>query len=33
MVDLSLRRRPKGVLNPEVFDHLGFQEKWERSCQ
>jgi phosphoglycerate dehydrogenase-like enzyme len=30
MVDLSLRRRPAGVLNPEVFERSGFQQKWER---
>jgi phosphoglycerate dehydrogenase-like enzyme len=30
MVDLSLRRKPAGVLNPEVFGRPGFQEKWER---
>lgn len=32
MVELSLRRRPHGVLNPEVFDRPGFKEKWERIC-
>lgn len=32
MVDLSLKRRPRGVLNPEVFDRPGFQKKWERLC-
>jgi phosphoglycerate dehydrogenase-like enzyme len=30
MLDLSLGRRPAGVLNPEVFDRPGFVEKWER---
>src|SRR5262245_54679822 len=30
MLDLSLGRRPEGVLNPEVFDRPGFQEKWLR---
>jgi phosphoglycerate dehydrogenase-like enzyme len=30
MVDLSLGRKPKGVVNPEVFDRPGFQEKWAR---
>ncbi len=32
MLDLSLRRLPRGVLNPEVFERPGFQEKWERLC-
>jgi phosphoglycerate dehydrogenase-like enzyme len=30
MVDLSLGRKPRGVLNPEVFDQPGFQAKWRR---
>jgi phosphoglycerate dehydrogenase-like enzyme len=30
MVDLSLKHRPRGVLNPEVFDRPGFQQKWDR---
>jgi phosphoglycerate dehydrogenase-like enzyme len=30
MVDLSLGKRPGGVLNPEVFDRPGFQNKWKR---
>lgn len=30
MVDLSLGRRPRGVLNPAVFDRPGFKAKWER---
>jgi phosphoglycerate dehydrogenase-like enzyme len=30
MVDLSLGKKPRGVLNPEVFDRPGFQAKWER---
>ncbi len=30
MVDLSLGRRPKGVVNAEVFERSGFQEKWQR---
>jgi len=30
MVDLSQHRRPKGVLNPEVFDQPVFEEKWAR---
>ena len=32
MVDLSLRKKPRGVLNPEVFAQPGFQKKWERLC-
>jgi phosphoglycerate dehydrogenase-like enzyme len=30
MVDLSQGRRPRGLVNPEVFDRPGFQEKWKR---
>ncbi len=30
MVDLSEGRRPRGVINAEVFDRPGFQAKWER---
>lgn len=30
MLDLSLGRRPRGVVNPEVFDRPGFQSKWKR---
>jgi phosphoglycerate dehydrogenase-like enzyme len=30
MVDLSLGRRPAGVLNPEVFERPGFQVKWRK---
>ncbi len=30
MLDLSLGERPRGVVNPEVFDRPGFQEKWAR---
>jgi phosphoglycerate dehydrogenase-like enzyme len=30
MVDLSLGKRPHGVINPEVFARPGFQQKWER---
>ena len=33
MIDLSQKRRPRGVLNPEVFDRSGFQEKWMRACE
>lgn len=32
LVDLSLGRRPKGVVNPQVFDREGFQAKWKRVC-
>lgn len=32
MVDLSTRKKPRGVVNPEVFDKPSFQEKWERIC-
>lgn len=30
MLDLSLGKRPRGVLNPELFDRASFQEKWQR---
>ena len=30
MVDLSLGKRPNGVLNPEVFARAGFKNKWAR---
>jgi phosphoglycerate dehydrogenase-like enzyme len=30
MVDLSHRKRPRGVVNPQVFDRRSFQEKWAR---
>jgi phosphoglycerate dehydrogenase-like enzyme len=33
MVDLSLRCKPRGVLNPEVFEKTSFQEKWARVCE
>lgn len=32
MVDLSLGRRPSGVLNPELFERPSFQSKWKRFC-
>jgi phosphoglycerate dehydrogenase-like enzyme len=32
MLDLSLRRRPRGIVNPQVLESLGFQRKWERIC-
>ena len=30
MVDLSLGRVPRGVVNPEVLERPGFEEKWAR---
>ncbi len=30
LLELSLGRRPRGVVNPEVFDRPGFREKWQR---
>jgi len=30
MVDLSLGVKPRGVINPEVFERPGFQTKWAR---
>jgi len=30
MVDLSLGKKPRGVLNPELFERPQFQKKWER---
>jgi phosphoglycerate dehydrogenase-like enzyme len=30
MLDLSLGRVPRGVVNPQVLDRPGFQEKWAR---
>jgi len=33
MVDLSLGRRPRGSINPEVFQRPAFKRKWERICQ
>lgn len=32
MVDLTLGKRPGGVINPEVFERPGFQAKWQRIC-
>jgi len=31
MLDLSLGKLPRGVINPQVVDRPGFQEKWARS--
>ncbi|MDB6128784.1 MAG: Hydroxypyruvate reductase [Verrucomicrobia bacterium] len=33
MIDLSLGRKPRGVVNPDVFEKPSFQEKWRRVCQ
>jgi phosphoglycerate dehydrogenase-like enzyme len=33
MVDVSLKRTPRGVVNPEVLDRPGFQRKWVRLCE
>jgi phosphoglycerate dehydrogenase-like enzyme len=30
MVDLSQGKRPRGVVNPQVFERRGLQEKWAR---
>ncbi len=30
MIDLSLGKKPRGVVNPAVFDKPSFQEKWRR---
>jgi phosphoglycerate dehydrogenase-like enzyme len=32
MIDLFQGIRPRGVLNPEVFAHSKFQDKWRRVC-
>jgi phosphoglycerate dehydrogenase-like enzyme len=32
MIDLSLKRTPRGMVNPEVLERPGFQRKWERVC-
>jgi phosphoglycerate dehydrogenase-like enzyme len=32
IVDFSLGRRPHTPVNPEVYDHPGFQAKWRRAC-
>jgi phosphoglycerate dehydrogenase-like enzyme len=32
MADLSVKQKPRGVLNPEVFDKPSFQAKWARVC-
>lgn len=33
MIDFSEGRRPRGVVNPEVFGRASFREKWRRVCQ
>lgn len=33
MIDLSEGRKPRGVVNPEVFDRASFQAKWKRLSQ
>jgi phosphoglycerate dehydrogenase-like enzyme len=30
MLDLAQGKKPRGVINPEVFDRPGFQAKWKR---
>lgn len=30
MLDLAAGKRPRGVINPEVFDRPGFQAKWKK---
>ena len=30
MVDLSLGLKPRGALNPELFERLEFQAKWKK---
>jgi phosphoglycerate dehydrogenase-like enzyme len=32
MIDLSLSRTPRGIVNPEVLQRAGFQHKWARIC-
>ena len=32
MIDLSLGRKPRGVVNPAVFDRDSFHAKWKRIC-
>lgn len=32
MIDLTHGNRPRGVVNPEVFERPGFQAKWRRIC-
>ena len=30
MIDLAEGKRPKGVVNPEIFEKVSFQKKWDR---
>ncbi len=32
MIDLSLKRTPRGIVNPEVLQRASFQSKWARLC-
>ena len=32
MIDLSLKRKPRGIVNPEVLERPGFKAKWSRIC-
>lgn len=32
MLDLSLGRRPQGIVNPAVLERPGFEAKWQRLC-
>jgi phosphoglycerate dehydrogenase-like enzyme len=32
MIDLSLKRAPRGIVNPEVLERPGFKAKWSRIC-
>jgi phosphoglycerate dehydrogenase-like enzyme len=33
IVDLFAGQRPRGVVNPEVFDRPSFHDKWKRLCE
>ena len=30
MIDLARGLKPRGVVNPEVIERAGFQDKWKR---
>ena len=32
MIDLTLGQKPRGCVNPEIFNKPSFQEKWKRLC-
>jgi hypothetical protein len=32
MLDVSLMRKPHGLVNPAVLERPGFQQKWQRLC-